>query len=458
MNDFKIIFFSLTLLTSNVFIAQLTSDKWYQLYNSEEISVDISFSISKNGCSDNALSTIYKYRYNGKLSDNLKFINWSIDYINCKGLKYTYSSGAKIGGYKIQNELGKGILEELIKEDFDDAITTKKIISNLYEFSKSYTKSFSNKIKTSKSDKVSVNTANNYHLEFVQKTNSYIYLFKIQGSNPSKIDSSKSLDEVHIFNIELTKSDIYLVGSAPDKSVLFIASPDESNKFVFKNEDYSELDVSGDSTNILLQEYFKYRNGIISQIQNINSSSQESKTIAQNLIITKYQEYIRNFISENRNSPSILMMLGEIQNPMEFKRELGYIKNVIIEKYENQTYVNEVNKLLERINQQESFLIQQQNRAENPNVVRLYNQYKEKGFTVYSVSLDQKKDKWLEAISKDQLSWPNHVSELSGWNSTAGTKYGITSIPKTFLINKNGKIVAYNLKGAALEKKLAEIL
>ena len=364
-----------------------------------------------------------------------------------------------------------------------------------------------------KGEKATINTENNYHLEFVQKTNNYIYLFKIQGSNPIKIDSSKSLDEVHIFNIELTKSDIYLVGSAPDKSVLFIASPDESNRLVFKNEDYSELDVSGDSTNILLQEYFKYRNGIISQIQNINSSSQESKTIAQNLIITKYQEYIRNFISENRNSPSILMMLGEIQNPVEFKTELGYIKNVIIEKYENQTYVNEVDKLLERIKQQESFLIQQQNRveneenerkklglnigaqapeitlkdpkgnikslsslkgkvvlldfwaswckpcrAENPNVVRLYNQYKEKGFTVYSVSLDQKKDKWLEAISKDQLSWPNHVSELLGWNSTAGTKYGITSIPKTFLIDKNGKIVGYNLKGAALEKKLAEIL
>ena len=72
--------------------------------------------------------------------------------------------------------------------------------------------------------------------------------------------------------------------------------------------------------------------------------------------------------------------------------------------------------------------------------------------------MDQKKDKWLEAISKDQLSWPNHVSELLGWNSTAGTKYGITSIPKTFLIDKNGKIVGYNLKGAALEKKLAEIL
>ena len=143
-----------------------------------------------------------------------------------------------------------------------------------------------------KGEKATINTENNYHLEKKKKTDNYIYLFKIQGSNPIKIDSSKSLDEVHIFNIELTKSDIYLVGSAPDKSVLFIASPDESNRLVFKNEDYSELDVSGDSTNILLKEYFKYRNGIISQIQNINSSSQESKTIAQNLIITKYQEYI----------------------------------------------------------------------------------------------------------------------------------------------------------------------
>lgn len=95
---------------------------------------------------------------------------------------------------------------------------------------------------------------------------------------------------------------------------------------------------------------------------------------------------------------------------------------------------------------------------ENPNVVRLYNKYKDKGFTVYSVSLDQNKDKWLAAIAQDQLTWSNHVSELTGWKSSAGAKYGISSIPKTFLINKKGKIIGYDLRGNELGKKLSEIL
>ena len=97
-------------------------------------------------------------------------------------------------------------------------------------------------------------------------------------------------------------------------------------------------------------------------------------------------------------------------------------------------------------------------RIENPNVVRLYNKYKNQNFTVYSVSFDQQKEKWLEAIEQDQLTWPNHVSELTGWKSTPGKKYGITSIPKTFLIDKSGIIIDYDLRGDALEKKLSEIL
>ena len=207
------------------------------------------------------------------------------------------------------------------------------------------------------------------------------------------------------------------------------------------------------------------------------------------------------------------MLLGEIQNPMEFKNELLVIKNVVQEKFEKQKYLNEVVKIIEKAKQQEDYLFQQKNRvneeknlreqlginigaiapeinlkspdgklialsslkgkvvlldfwaswcrpcrAENPNVVRLYNKYKDRGFTVYSVSLDQNKDKWMAAITQDQLTWSNHVSELTGWKSSAGNKYGVSSIPKTFLIDANGKIIAYDLRGNDLEKKLSEIL
>lgn len=97
-------------------------------------------------------------------------------------------------------------------------------------------------------------------------------------------------------------------------------------------------------------------------------------------------------------------------------------------------------------------------RMENPNVVKAYDQYKDKGFTIYSVSLDNSKDKWLEAIKADNLKWDNHVSELKGWQSEAAKAYGVNSIPRTFLLDKDGKIVASNLRGPALEEKLAELL
>jgi len=96
-------------------------------------------------------------------------------------------------------------------------------------------------------------------------------------------------------------------------------------------------------------------------------------------------------------------------------------------------------------------------RRENPNVVAAYNKYKEKGFDVLGVSLDKTKDRWEAAIEKDGLVW-NHVSDLSGWKNAAAKKYGVRSIPATFLLDAEGKIIGKNLRGPALEAKLEEVL
>lgn len=95
-------------------------------------------------------------------------------------------------------------------------------------------------------------------------------------------------------------------------------------------------------------------------------------------------------------------------------------------------------------------------RRENPNVVRVYNKYKDKGFTVYGVSLDRTKEDWVKAIQEDNLTW-THVSDLKFWQSEAAKTYGITAIPFSILLDPNGVIIAKNLRGAALEQKLAEI-
>lgn len=104
-------------------------------------------------------------------------------------------------------------------------------------------------------------------------------------------------------------------------------------------------------------------------------------------------------------------------------------------------------------------------RKANPHVVEVYHKYKEKGFDVFSVSLDgldsrtkkrydtqekiaaamkKSEDRWAQAIKKDNLTWDNHVSDLKKWESQAAAMYGVRSIPKTFLIDKEGNIAAIN--------------
>lgn len=96
-------------------------------------------------------------------------------------------------------------------------------------------------------------------------------------------------------------------------------------------------------------------------------------------------------------------------------------------------------------------------RKENPNVVNLYNKYKDDGFTVLSVSLDKTKAPWLAAIEKDGLIWPYHVSDLQGWNSRVPKLYGVRGIPFTVLIDQEGKIIGTKLRGQALGIELARI-
>jgi peroxiredoxin len=95
-------------------------------------------------------------------------------------------------------------------------------------------------------------------------------------------------------------------------------------------------------------------------------------------------------------------------------------------------------------------------RMENPNLVAAYNKYSAKNFTVLGVSLDRAKEPWIQAIAKDGLTW-THVSDLKFWSNEAAQLYKITSIPQNFLIGPDGTIIAKNLRGDALNEKLAEI-
>jgi thiol-disulfide isomerase/thioredoxin len=96
-------------------------------------------------------------------------------------------------------------------------------------------------------------------------------------------------------------------------------------------------------------------------------------------------------------------------------------------------------------------------RKENPNVVRTYNKYKAKGFEIYGISLDKDGNAWKQAIAADGIGWVQ-VSDLKYWDSAAAKLYGVQAIPQTFLLDRNGIIAARDLRGAALDAKVGELL
>lgn len=96
-------------------------------------------------------------------------------------------------------------------------------------------------------------------------------------------------------------------------------------------------------------------------------------------------------------------------------------------------------------------------RHENPQVVALYKEFHSQGLNIIGVSLDSDKNKWIQAIAKDKLTW-NHISNLKQWDEPIAKLYKVDAIPSTFIVDQNGVIVAKNLKGEALRQKIISIL
>lgn len=96
-------------------------------------------------------------------------------------------------------------------------------------------------------------------------------------------------------------------------------------------------------------------------------------------------------------------------------------------------------------------------RKENPNLVKTYQKFKSEGFEIIAISLDKEKQKWLEAIKKDDLQWSNFC-DFEVWETKSSLIYGVYAVPDNFLIDQNGKIIARNIRGEELNEKLAELL
>ena len=211
---------------------------------------------------------------------------------------------------------------------------------------------------------------------------------------------------------------------------------------------------------------------------------------------SKYQGARQEFIAMNQNSPQLILVLKTMNIETEFADYEG-ILNQVITSFGQSPTVMEYKKYFDSYKAQRDAGLtlgigkvapdfeqlgtdQKTNiklsdlrgkvvlidfwaswcgpcRKENPNVVKTYAKYKDDGFTVMSVSLDTDKEKWLAAIKQDNLNWPNHVSDLRGWNNRVAALYEVKSVPFTVLIDQQGKIIKTNLRGEALESELQRI-
>ena len=208
----------------------------------------------------------------------------------------------------------------------------------------------------------------------------------------------------------------------------------------------------------------------------------------------KKQEFVHGFIEENKNSLATLSAVQSLKYD-ENAELFGQVASNLETTYPNSDYVKQFKKQLVDLKSKQQaaaktgigaeapeIIVQTPDgetiklsdfrgkvtmvdfwaawckpcRAENPNVVRVYNKYHDKGFEVFGVSLDRDKESWVMAIQQDGLPW-KHGSELKFWQSSFVPAYNLDGIPMTYLLDENGIIIAKGLRGAQLEAKLQEI-
>jgi peroxiredoxin len=277
------------------------------------------------------------------------------------------------------------------------------------------------------------------------------------------------------------KSDIKIYGDAKNFTAYNnIVNSDESkklNELVFVLQSYN---LKRDSATLYLRAH-------PDQEQAINQSFMK--------LYYEFNEYKNNFLKENENSPALLPLISQIDTDKEFPLYEEIVRQLLVGFSESPS-IQQLKAQYDQVKAKKdamSFLDEGKIapdftqakmdgtpmklsdlrgkvvlidfwaswcgpcRQENPNVVKLYEKYKDAGFTVMSVSLDRDKAAWQKAIEKDKLVWPNHVSDLKQWGNEVAKMYKVSGIPFTVLIDQEGKIIGKNLRGIDLENKLKSI-
>ena len=336
-----------------------------------------------------------------------------------------------------------------------------------------------------------------------QQENKAIYLMKVENQMPVKIDSAFTDKEGNFsMNPKIKEPDFYLLDIYGEQRKQIIVT---DKPFVINAEGKlnGAFQITGSEENTLLAEYEtlgnEYRE-VLGRLQEnaMNTTDEQTKEqlkLQYDSLAEKFLERHKTIVNKATNSYAVIAMLGELDMEADLPL-IEKIYNNLNTKYPENTNVKEFGTQLAKLKKnaiaEETVAVgkiapaieyKDENgkavslasfkgkyvlldfwaswcgpcRAENPNVVKMYQKYKAKGFEILSISLDQDEKAWKEAIKKDGLVW-SHVADLAYSQQTLATNYNVQAIPKTFLLDKEGKIIAKNLRGKALEEKLAELL
>ena len=342
-----------------------------------------------------------------------------------------------------------------------------------------------------------------------------IYINRIEESTRFvKMDSTEIQGGKFEFKGEAPDTlDLYFIelGTTQEFAFPFVWE-NGSIKFTFDKEKPEEVKVTGTKNNDLMTSYHEEAYKIQQEIKNFQDQNQQKFAEAQanedqetmgsiidgiNTLQDKYLEQNKTFISANKDSYISLLLLTQLSmsdalTSQEIKDYFNDFDLSLKDSPKGKEFAETLKKIEEDEKERQKVAIGQKApdfsantpegtteslynnlgkvtiidfwaswcgpcRRENPNVVALYNKYKDNGLKIIGVSLDKENEKWVQAIADDQLDWLQ-ISNLKFWDDPIAKDYFVESIPATFILDENGTIVAKDLRGAELENKIAELL
>lgn len=339
--------------------------------------------------------------------------------------------------------------------------------------------------------------------------NATIYLEDINGSTPIAVDTVVLKGDKATLNADVVPG-LYRIkiGNSRAQSPIILFLDNESNlKVSFDANEPMVYAATGSKEAVAINEALNKQNALITstneirkQMQSAQPAQRDSLNQVMQTAISSTTEYMKAQLESGAElNPHVNAVLLNLLNPqqeavyirdqlktvLEKDKESRFIKAMgqrygliaggqqpqqqptglpIGEEVPNIAQANPEGEVLELADLKGKYVLIdfwaswcKPCRRENPNVVKTYAKYKDQGFEIFSVSLDKSKDRWVQAIKDDGLTWDYHVSDLKAWRNEANRPYGVSSIPATFLIDPEGKLIARNLRGPALEAKLAEV-